>query len=562
MDRSAWIRPIRVIRVAPESEEPARGTSVGIAKPSRTADSSLVQHHPLTPVTSPAQASASDAAAIAGGTPSRALMQRAGAAAAAEIAARLASRLHHGVVVATGKGNNGGDGWVIARALHAVGIPVRVVECVESRTPDAMAERALALEDGVPFTTDADTLLTGGEQIVVDALLGTGFVFDSIPSQQIADAVAHLTLLQQRGCAIVAVDVPTYLDANNGHHVGAPRCALTLTFGSMKRGHLVGRDVCGAIVVLDIGLGRHATQAASAGLADAEWFRANVPVISADAHKGTRKKVAIIGGAEGMAGAVILAARAAQRSGAGMVKCLVARESLLALQGAEPTAMSSAWPEGEELDSQLAWADALLIGPGLGKSGARAMVERVLTTYVGPVVLDADALNAFADDLDTLHTLLGTHAALLTPHPLEFARLVGADVDDVLFNRFEMPATAASRSGATVLLKGVPTIVTSPAGETIVVAEGTPVLATAGAGDMLGGIAVTLLAQTGDALIAGALAAFAHGRAASRVSARQVRGFTLDDVIAELPHVWAIEGEPRRPPVLSELPAVGEVDRA
>ncbi|MDQ2666260.1 MAG: NAD(P)H-hydrate dehydratase, partial [Gemmatimonadota bacterium] len=157
---------------------------------------------------------------------------------------------------------------------------------------------------------------------------------------------------------------------------------------------------------------------------------------------------------------------------------------------------------------------------------------------------------------------LGTRAALLTPHPLEFARLVGADVDDVLFNRFEMPATAASRSGATVLLKGVPTIVTSPAGETIVVAEGTPVLATAGAGDMLGGIAVTLLAQTGDALIAGALAAFAHGRAASRVSARQVRGFTLDDVIAELPHVWAIEGEPRRPPVLSELPAVGEVDRA
>ena len=108
----------------------------------------------------------------------------------------------------------------------------------------------------------------------------------------------------------------------------------------------------------------------------------------------------------------------------------------------------------------------------------------------------------------------------------------------------------------------MPTVVASPSGETIVVAEGTPVLATAGAGDVLGGIAVTLLAQMGDALHAGALAAFAHGRAAAHVSARQVRGYTLADVIAELPEVWALETEPRYPPVLCELPAVGEVDRA
>jgi len=190
------------------------------------------------------------------------------------------------------------------------------------------------------------------------------------------------------------------------------------------------------------------------------------------------------------------------------------------------------------------------------------MVERVLGSYAGPVVLDADALNAFAGDLDALRTLIGARAALLTPHPAEFARLVAKDIDDVLFNRFEMPRGAAQRSGATVLLKGVPTVVSSPSGETIVVAEGTPVLATAGAGDVLGGIAATLLAQTNDALCAGALAAFAHGRAASRVSARQVRGYTLEDVIAELPYVWALEPESRHPPVLCELPAVGEVDRA
>ncbi|CAN5435700.1 NAD(P)H-hydrate dehydratase [soil metagenome] len=490
-------------------------------------------------------------------------MQRAGAAAAAEIAARFPDRLPQGVVIATGKGNNGGDGWVIARALHAVSIRVRVVECAESRTPDAMAERALALADGVPFMTGAASLLAGGERIAVDALLGTGFVFDSTPSQEIAEAVANLRALQRRGCAIVAVDVPTLLDASNGSHTGAPRCELTVTFGTVKRGQLVARDVCGAIAVLDIGLGHHATDAAETRLATLDWFRATLPPITADAHKGTRKKLAIIGGAEGMAGAVILAARAAQRSGAGMVKCLVASESLLAVQEAAPAALSSAWPAGDdELSSHTKWADAVLIGPGLGKHEARSMVERVLRAFDGPVVLDADALNAFAGELDALRALIASRVALLTPHPVEFARLTGADVDDVLLMRFDVPADAARRSGATVLLKGVPTIVTSPSGETIVVAEGTPVLATGGSGDILGGIAATLLAQTGDALSAGALAAFSHGRAAALVSARQVRGYTLDDVLAALPSVWSLEPAMRRPPVLYELPAVGEAERS
>ena len=489
-------------------------------------------------------------------------MQRAGAAAAAEIAARFAGRLQFGVVVATGKGNNGGDGWVIARALHAVGIRVRVVECAQSRTPDAQAERALALADGVGVTSTAADLLTGGEQVVVDAVLGTGFVSGDAPTAEIANGVAQLRILAARGCALVGVDVPTCLDAGSGDHADAARCALTLTFGSIKRGHLVARDACGTIVVADIGLGTHAANAASAALATPDWFHATLPLISADAHKGTRKKVAIIGGGAGMAGAAILAARAALRSGAGMVKCLVAPESLLAVQEAEPAALSSAWPHtDEDLSRHTQWADVILIGPGLGREHARSMVERVLRAFDGPVVLDADALNAFAGDLDALKQLIGSRAALLTPHPAEFARLSGDSVDDVLAGRFDLPLKVARATGATVLLKGVPTIITSPNGETLVVAEGTPILATGGSGDILGGIAVTLLAQTHDALDAGALAAFAHGRAAASVSARQVRGYTLDDVLAALPGVWALQAEPRRPPILCELPAVGEVER-
>ena len=487
-------------------------------------------------------------------------MQRAGAAAAAEIATRFADRLEDGVVIATGQGNNGGDGWVIARALHAVGIGVRVVECVASRTEDAQAERALAIDAGVPFTTDAESLFTGGERIAVDALLGTGFTADEPLRGPIAAAVATLHALAARGRAIVAIDVPTGLDASTGRHVGAPRCALTLTFGTVKRGQLVARDVCGAIVALDIGLGLHAERASSARLATASWFRDALPPIAADAHKGTRKKIAIVGGAAGMAGAVILAARAALRSGAGMVKCVVAPESLLALQEAEPAALSAPWPSNDEqFVSQVSdWADAILIGPGLGRNRAREMVERALRTFSGPVVLDADALNAFAGDVDALLPLIGSRAALLTPHPAEFARLVDESVEQVLLERFEMPSVAALRSGATVLLKGVPTIVTSPDGSSVVVAEGTPVLATGGAGDVLGGIATTLLAQTGDAQLAGALAAFAHGRAAATVNARRVRGFTLDDILAALPSVWSLDVPARRPPILAELPAVGE----
>jgi hydroxyethylthiazole kinase-like uncharacterized protein yjeF len=515
---------------------------------------------PSVVVTSAREAAAGDASAIAAGIPSRALMQRAGAAAAAEITARFPEQCAHGVVVVTGPGNNGGDGWVIARALHAVGIPVRVVEAVAAKTPDAVAERALAIGDGVPFDTDLDALFAAPENLFVDAILGTGLTTDEPLLGNVAKAVATITARQRRGATIVAIDVPTGVDATVGMHVGAPRCALTITFGTMKQGLTSTRDLCGDIVLIDIGLGTHAERASRSRLATASWFRETLPPIAADAHKGTRKKVAIIGGASGMAGAVILAARAALKSGAGMVKCAVASESLLALQEAEPAALSAAWPTDDaSFDEHIAkWADAILIGPGLGREHAREIVERALRLFKGPVVLDADALNALAGDVHALGALIGNREALLTPHPAEFARLVGREVDDVLYERFEAPLTLAAQLHACVLFKGVPTIVASPNGESIIVAEGTPILATGGAGDVLGGIAVTLLAQVGSAQTAGALAAFAHGRAASAVSARQVRGYTLDDVLAALPAVWSVAPSAVRVPVLVELPAVGE----
>ena len=513
----------------------------------------MSSRQPPVAVVDAATAAACDASAIASGIPSRALMQRAGAAVAAELVRRFGDVVERGVVVATGPGNNGGDGWVVAHALHAAGVRVRVVECVAARTPDAIAA-------GVVASSEIDDLLTGGEDLVVDALLGTGFSADGALRGDVALAVEKLLLLTKRGTSIVALDVPTGLDASTGQYVGPLRAALTVTFGTVKRGLLVARGACGDIVVVDIGLGAHARDAASAmQLVDITWFSEALPRIAADAHKGTRAKIAIVGGAPGMAGAVVLAARAALRSGAGLVRCVVSPASLQAIQEAEPAALGAAWPTDDPgVDAIADWADVLLIGPGLGGKGARAMVERLLGVFGGPVVLDADALNAFARDLPSLARAIGGRAALLTPHPAEFGRLAGLDVASVLAERFDLPSRLAADVGATVLLKGVPTVVAAASGTVRVVAEGTPVLATGGAGDVLGGIAATLLAHTGNAVTAGALAAFAHGRAAAAVGARQVRGYTLDDVLVALPTVWSLHPDPARPPILAELPSVGE----
>ena len=538
------------------------------------------------------QSAARDKAAIEGGTPSRALMQRAGAAAAAEVTLRERQRLASGVLVFAGPGNNGGDAWVVARALATSGTSVRVIETVPAKTPDAIAERELAL----PFVTleapndsrtthsrtsertnHSDTTHSRtserSEQLIIDGLLGTGS--SGTPRGAIAEAVARIRNARASGAFVVALDLPTGVDATTGDATDAVVADLTLTFGGIKRGHLIARQACGAIVVLDIGLGAAAVRDDGAPpIVDEAWVAQHVPPILADAHKGTRKKLVIVGGAPGMAGATILAARAAMRSGVGMVRLVVAPESLPVVQAAEPFALAGTWPlDDASLEREIvSWADGVVIGPGLGRTPAsRALVDRVLGGWSGPVLLDADALNVFDGDVDALARAVGTRPVLITPHPAEFARLAGTSVEQVLTNRFEAGAELARRIGATVLLKGVPSVVSAPNGSSLVSAAGTPVLAAAGSGDLLSGIAGTLLAQTSDALTAGAVSAWIHGHAAELAalvtqrsphnaprSARNVRGVTLEDVVAALALSWPGTAPSSRYPVLFELPAVGE----
>lgn len=517
----------------------------------------------LVRVVTSAEAAARDRSAIDAGIPSRALMQRAGSATASEISLRFPEQLRAGALVFAGPGNNGGDAWVVARALAASGVHVRVHEPLPATTDDARAERELALGfvTLIPSSGDAPTGadLYGGEGIVVDGLLGTGA--SGAPRGPIVGAVTGMRAMRERGAVLVALDLPTGVNATTGEMHAPARASITFTYGTLKRGQLIARGACGRLVVLDIGLGVHADLDDGAPLAiNRGWVGARIPEIGADSHKGSRKKLAIVGGGAGMSGAAVLAARAAWRSGIGMVKLVVAPESLPSVRESDPQSLTAAWPTTDtHVRNDLGWADVVAIGPGLGGGvAARELVERILRGYAGPVVLDADAINAFSSDVNALADLIMNRPTILTPHAAEFGRLVGLAVDDVLRRRFDVGLPLAKHVRAVVLLKGQPTIVAAPSGERLVSASGTPLLAAAGSGDVLTGIVGTLLGQIGDPLAAAACGAWVHGRAAwlAQRGRTTVRGMTLDDALAQLPRAWSLRGGPSRYPVLLELPDV------
>jgi NAD(P)H-hydrate epimerase len=496
---------------------------------------------PLYPVVTAAQARALDARTISGLPDSYTLMHRAASAAVAW----LDTRVERSAAVFVGPGNNGGDGWLIAGLLRERGWQVAVYAAGDPRTPDAQRAKTEA-EQGGAFAP-----VRGGEALVLDALLGTGAT--GAPRGAIAQAMQAMCT---HAGTMIAIDIPSALDATTGDDHGAAPAAHTLTFGSVKRGHLLRRELIGTLHLLDIGLG--APDADVPQLVDARIMPAWLPGLAPDAWKGTRRRVAIVGGDEGMAGAVILAARGAHVAGAGMVRTQVAAASMTAVQVAAPFATALAWRAHDYTAADPAWPHALVIGPGLDGTGAQVRdgVLRLLHAFPGPVLLDAGALTAFAhrprrpvdegddtdpgsdDHLQALGAALRGRPALLTPHLGEFNRLdaTGTAPSD----RFEGPARLARTLNATVLLKGVPTVIAAPDGTTLVTATGNQALAMGGSGDVLSGIAGALLAQGLSPLHAGAVAAIAHGVAAEQ-AVRAIggwRGVTMDLLLQRLSQVW------------------------
>lgn len=526
-------------------------------------------------VTTAAEAAARDRAAIDAGTPSFTLMLQAGTAAARWILAAHADRLAQGVAVYAGTGNNGGDAWVVAAQLARAGVKVRMHATAAPNTDDAKRAYVLAAPHAVHEPPHGD------EALVIDGLLGTGHRGEL--RESVAIACARIAAARAQGAHIVALDIPSGLDASSGEHTeGGVDAQETLTFGTIKRGLLVRRDIAGRIVLLDIGLGAHAQgDDAAWEWADRASLAAALPPIAWDAHKARRGRVAIVGGMTGMAGAVIIAARGALRAGAGLVHGIVDAPSIAPLQVAVPQAIAQRWPaphdgEGRDAADALPAMDALVVGPGLGRTRHAARLVEALLQAVEKVdtapalVLDADALFLVAE----VSATLGTDAAALlrhwtrpvshrgraivcTPHPREFERLLGTPLPSAWHERAQTARTFAERAGVTLLLKGTPTLVTD--GERVVAAPyGTAMLATGGSGDCLTGLIATMLAQGAPALDAALLGAALHGRAAEIVTAAHgtVRGASLDDVLDAMPQALRWLGErASHADVLAELPA-------
>jgi len=511
----------------------------------------------MPPVLSPTQSAAWDANAVARGVAPATLMECAGRAAAVVLAERYAHRLRDGVLVAAGPGHNGGDGWVVARALHRAGVPVWVASPPGNGAElrEQMAARARA--DGVREVPPDGPWPGAG--LVVDALLGTGA--HGAPRPAVAALLERVLDLE---LPVVAIDGPTGVDLESGIVHGITRADLTITFGGARRGHLLARDEVGCLVVVDIGLPPPdpAWPTLVTDRQAADWLRR----LRSGDHKGVRGRVVVVGGDAGMSGAARMAGRAAFGAGAGLVHVVAPPASVAALIQAEPDLQTFAHAFDEEpaaaLLELLGRADAVIIGPGLGRApGRREFVTR-LVRAAGAVVLDADALVAFQGAAEELRGLAADRSLVLTPHPGEFRGLFPELAPMRELDPWGAAGAAAEQSGSTVLLKGVPSVVARAGRAPLTVAAGNPGLATGGSGDVLSGLIGTALAQRLLPEAAAALGAQALGRAADlaarRTSARTLRPM---DVVAALPDLWRewellrLAPALPRPPILFELAA-------
>lgn len=488
---------------------------------------------------------AADAASIAAGVDGLSLMERAGAAVAAAIAARWprAGR----VAIACGPGNNGGDGFVAARHLADRGYEIRLgLLGAPARLEGDAAEMARRWTGGVAAL---DETLLDGADILVDALFGAGLTrpVEGAPAALLAGAEA-------RGLPLVAVDVPSGLDGTTGMPLGAcRRAALTVTFFRKKPGHVLapGRFLCGETVVADIGtppgvLDDIAPRAFEN--APALW-RNLFPWPKHEAHKYARGHCVVVSGPMAATGAARLAAHAALRAGAGLVT-VASPPDALAVNAAHLTAVMLMRLEGAAgLAAILADTrrNAVVLGPGNGVGEATR--ARVLAALESPaaVVLDADALTSFADDPGALFAAVRARAApvVMTPHEGEFARLLPRLAAGAELDRYGRPASklvraraAAAESGATVVLKGPDTVVAAPDGMAAVNTNAPPWLATAGAGDVLSGMIAGLMAQRMAAFEAAAAAVWLHGAAAAVFGP----GLIAEDLAGTLPRVLAALG--------------------
>jgi hydroxyethylthiazole kinase-like uncharacterized protein yjeF len=511
------------------------------------------------------------------GTPGLTLMERAGQGIARVLLKDHRAACKRGVLILAGRGNNGGDGFVVARRLTKAGMRCRVVLLGERSAlkgdAQANAERWARARGAVRELTtfDDDTRIALGSELasaglVLDGIFGTGLtrpveglaadvitLVNEAGAGRLARDTARVTdgkaRTKRRSTArgttpvVVAIDVPSGLDADTGLPLGiAVRAHATVTLGAHKPGLVLpaARAYVGDVTLVEIGLAVEAL-AAIAPLGtrgDAAELTALVPRRGATAHKGSSGHLLVVAGSVGKSGAAILCGRAALRGGAGLVTVACAAAILPIVAASLPELMTdpvddkfsdAAWNE------RLAGKAALVMGPGLGTSPAAVQLVRWLVARATvPMVVDADGLNALAGDLAVLRRAAAP--VVLTPHPGEMSRLTGLATSEVQAHRIERARALARDSGAIVVLKGSGTIVAAADGRWSINASGGPLLGVGGTGDVLAGLLGSLLAQGVPAYDAARLAVFLHGHAGDRLALQLGdAGLLASELADELP---------------------------
>jgi NAD(P)H-hydrate epimerase len=490
------------------------------------------------------------------GIPGAVLMERAGAAAFAQLRRRWPNARR--IAVLSGPGNNGGDGYVIARLALQQGLAVQLFQlgdhsslrCEAAAAASAFFEAGGRGEPYQGLPADAD--------VIVDALLGTGL---QRPVAGLwADAIGRANASR---APVLAVDIPSGLDADSGRVLGiAVEAALTVCFIGLKQGMFTGSgpDCCGEIEfdALQVPPSIYAGELLSARRLDWDKARELLPRRRPSTHKGDLGHVLVVGGTPGMSGAPRLAAEAALRAGAGLVTVGTHPTHAPLLNLTRPELMVQAVGEPSMLAKAAARASVIAIGPGLGQDAwGRALLEHVLALDK-PLVLDADALNLLAgasdgtadastatEDAPPAAPTRRSHRWVLTPHPGEAARLLDCTVVEVEADRFAAVTRLQARFGGVAVLKGAGTLIRGPGHRpTGVCSQGNPGMATAGMGDALTGIIAAFMAQGLEPEQAACAGVCLHAAAGDSAAQQGQRGLLAGDLIDALRATLALAEAP------------------
>ena len=484
------------------------------------------------------------------------LMENAGTACTDVIIGMFGKEDYRRVSIVAGKGNNGGDGFVIARQLNELGWDVSVFILNERDSISGEAASNLdRLPPGIVFYCPQPALLTedhrkkiNDSDVVIDAILGTGL------SNDISGVyLAAIDLINQSGRTVISLDIPSGVHGTTGRILGAAvRADVTITFTSAKLGQILypGAEYTGKLIIREIGIPAEILQNSPGyDFLNQESMGRLLRRRDRQSHKGNFGHCLVIAGSTGKTGAAALAANSAVRAGSGLVTLAVPESLHHILEVKTTEAMTTPLPDSVSghlansafpaIQKLLANKSVVALGPGIGlRPGTIALVHTLIESIEQPMVIDADGLNALAEDVNLLKRKK-TSTMVLTPHPAEMARLLGTSIPDVDAIRISVAQEFATNYGVYLVLKGARTIIASPDGPAAINGSGNPGLASGGTGDVLAGIITSLVGQGYQPWNACCLGVFLHGTAADLVAEKKGEiGITASDIIEALPYAY------------------------